>query len=83
MKDTLNHLFAGNSLSKAEANTILTEIAEGKYSEAEIASFLTVFRMRRITAEELSGLVKKYVPGVRRIIDINFSNRHHCLSYQS
>ncbi len=55
MKDTLNQLFTGNCLSKAEAASILTEIAEGKYSEAEIASFLTVFRMRRITADELSG----------------------------
>ena len=55
MKDTLNHLFAGNSLNKAEAAMILTEIAEGKYSEAEIASFLTVFRMRSIKAEELAG----------------------------
>jgi len=55
MKDTLNHLFEGNSLSKAEAASILTEIAEGKYSEAEIASFLTVFRMRAIKAEELAG----------------------------
>lgn len=55
MKDTLNQLFAGNSLSKAEAAMILTEIAEGKYSEAEIASFLTVFRMRPIKAEELAG----------------------------
>jgi len=55
MKDILNHLFAGNSLNKAEATTILTEIAEGKYSEAEIASFLTIFRMRRIMADELAG----------------------------
>jgi anthranilate phosphoribosyltransferase len=55
MKDTLNHLFAGNSLNKAEAALILTEIAEGKYSEAEIASFLTVFRMRSIKAQELAG----------------------------
>lgn len=55
MKDTLNHLFEGNSLGKAEAALILTEIAEGKYSEAEIASFLTVFRMRPIKAEELAG----------------------------
>lgn len=55
MKDTLNHLFEGNSLNKAEAAFILTEIAEGKYSEAEIASFLTVFRMRSIKAEELAG----------------------------
>jgi anthranilate phosphoribosyltransferase len=55
MKDILNHLFAGNSLSKAEAQQILVYIAEGKYSEAEIASFLTVFRMRQIKAEELAG----------------------------
>lgn len=55
MKDKLNHLFAGQSLQKAEAAAILTEIAEGKYSEAEIASFLTVFRMRPIKAEELAG----------------------------
>jgi anthranilate phosphoribosyltransferase len=55
MKDTLNQLFAGNSLSKAEAHQMLVRIAEGQFSEAEIASFLTVFRMRRITADELSG----------------------------
>lgn len=55
MKDTLNYLFAGNNLNKADAALILTEIAEGKYSEAEIASFLTVFRMRPIKAEELAG----------------------------
>jgi len=55
MKDILNHLFAGNSLNKTEAAAVLTEIAEGKYSEAEIASLLTVFRMRTIRAEELAG----------------------------
>lgn len=55
MKDTLNHLFAGNSLSKTEAHQILLHIAEGQFSEAEIASFLTVFRMRRIKPEELAG----------------------------
>lgn len=55
MKDILNHLFAGNHLNKTEASNILTEIAEGRYSEAEIASFLTVFRMRPIEAAELAG----------------------------
>ena len=39
MKDTLNHLFAGNSLTKAEAYQMLVNIAEGQYSDAEIASF--------------------------------------------
>lgn len=55
MKDTLNHLFAGNTLTKDEAHQTLVGIAEGQFSDAEIASFLTVFRMRRIKAEELSG----------------------------
>ena len=55
MKDTLNQLFAGNNLTKEEARTMLVRIAEGQFSEAEIASFLTVFRMRRIKAEELAG----------------------------
>ncbi|HAH24706.1 MAG TPA: anthranilate phosphoribosyltransferase [Prolixibacteraceae bacterium] len=55
MKELLNYLFAGNSLNKAEAANTLTEIAEGRYSEAEIASFLTVFRMRKIVADELAG----------------------------
>jgi anthranilate phosphoribosyltransferase len=55
MKDTLNNLFAGNNLTKAEAHQMLVNIAEGQFSDAEIASFLTVFRMRRITGEELAG----------------------------
>lgn len=55
MKDTLNHLFAGNCLTKADAHQMLVSIAEGQFSDAEIASFLTVFRMRRIIGEELAG----------------------------
>lgn len=55
MKDTLNYLFAGNTLTKEEARTILTRVGEGQFSEAEIAALLTVFRMRKIKAEELSG----------------------------
>ncbi|HKJ40861.1 MAG TPA: anthranilate phosphoribosyltransferase [Sunxiuqinia sp.] len=55
MKDTLNYLFEGNTLTKDEAQKVLTKIGEGVFSEAEIASFLTVFRMRSIKAEELAG----------------------------
>ena len=55
MRDTLNYLFSGNSLTKEEACDVLTKIAEGQFSEAEIASFLTVYRMRRIKPEELAG----------------------------
>ena len=55
MRDTLNYLFSGSSLTKEEARGVLTKIAEGQFSEAEIASFLTVYRMRRIEPEELAG----------------------------
>jgi len=37
---------------------MLVRIAEGQFSDAEIAAFLTVFRMRRIKAEELAGFRK-------------------------
>jgi len=55
MKDTLNYLFEGNSLSKEQAREVLTKIAEGQFSDAEIASFLTVYRMRTVKADELAG----------------------------
>lgn len=55
MKETLNYLFSGKTLNKAQACRVLTQIAEGQFSEAEIASFLTVYRMRPIKAEELTG----------------------------
>lgn len=55
MKEILNHLFAGNTLTKEEAHRALAGIGEGQFSDSEIASFLTVFRMRPIKAEELAG----------------------------
>lgn len=55
MKDTLNYLFSGKTLTKEEARHALIGIGEGQFSESEIASFLTVFRMRPIKAEELAG----------------------------
>jgi anthranilate phosphoribosyltransferase len=55
MKDTLNYLFTGKSLTKEHARKILTHIAEGKFTDAEIAAFLTVYRMRTVNAVELCG----------------------------
>ena len=55
MKDILNYLFDHNTLDKAAAKAVLTDIGSGKYNESEIASFLTVFNMRNITVEELGG----------------------------
>ncbi|MEL6191597.1 MAG: anthranilate phosphoribosyltransferase [Bacteroidota bacterium] len=56
MKDILNHLFEHHTLSHEEARGILTKIAQGgQYTPSQVAAFLTVFNMRSITVEELSG----------------------------
>ncbi|NQY67524.1 MAG: anthranilate phosphoribosyltransferase [Flavobacteriales bacterium] len=55
MKEILNHLFDHNTLGKAAAKAVLTDIGSAKYNNSEIAAFLTVFQMRDITIEELGG----------------------------
>jgi anthranilate phosphoribosyltransferase len=48
MKQTLEYLFEGNTLSRTGARLSLLEIGKGMHSEAEFASFLTVYKMRPI-----------------------------------
>jgi anthranilate phosphoribosyltransferase len=55
MKAILNKLYNHERLSKSEAKKILIDIASEKYNEAHLASFMTVFMMRPITVDELSG----------------------------
>ncbi len=55
MKETLNYLFQGNVLSQQKAKEVLTDIASGKFSNEEMASFLTVYVMRKITPAEILG----------------------------
>jgi len=55
MKEILNYLFEYKRLTKQEAEDILTEITAGNLSDAEIASFITVFNMRTISIDELEG----------------------------
>ncbi len=66
MKETLQYLFEGNTLTTKEAEEILIKIGSDNFSEIEISSFLTVFLMRPITAGELKGfrdaLLKMAVP---------------------
>ncbi|MCL7753619.1 anthranilate phosphoribosyltransferase [Polaribacter sp. Z022] len=55
MKAILNRLYNHERLSKSEAKQILKDIAAEKYNDAHLASFMTVFMMRPITVDELSG----------------------------
>lgn len=55
MKKILNYLFDHKTLSRNEAEEVLTNIATGRYSESEMAAFITVYLMRSITVDELTG----------------------------
>jgi anthranilate phosphoribosyltransferase len=77
MKKLLQYLFEHKTLSQEEARDVLIQISEGKYSEHEVTSFVTVFLMRSITIQELMGfrdallsLAVKIHLGVDDAIDI-------------
>ena len=55
MKSTLAHLLNHQTLDRATAHKTLLGIGRGDYNSAQIASFLTIFALRGLTAEELGG----------------------------
>lgn len=55
LQPTLKRLFEYNTLSKEEAREILVNITSENYSKSEVVAFLSVFMMRSVTVEELSG----------------------------
>ncbi len=55
MKATLEKLFLHQKLSREEAKTQLLAIGRGEVNAAQIAAFLTVYRMRSMNVEELAG----------------------------
>lgn len=55
MKQILQYLLNHNTLSRAEAKSILLEISLNKFNENEVTAFVTIFLMRSITLDELEG----------------------------
>ena len=55
MKNIILKLTQHQTLSQAEAKDVLIRIAKGEFNDVQIASFLTVFMMRTVTIEELTG----------------------------
>jgi anthranilate phosphoribosyltransferase len=55
MKNILNRLINHEMLTAAEAKEVLVNISNGSYNPSQISSFLTVYMMRSISIEELSG----------------------------
>ena len=48
-------MFEHKSLSREESRDILLNIADSKYNDAQLSAFMTVYLMRSITIDELSG----------------------------
>lgn len=55
MKQILLRLTSHEFLNREEARDILTRITNSEFSNSEVAAFLTVYMMRTISVEELSG----------------------------
>ena len=55
MKQLLNQLYEYKSLSKEQAKEALINIATEKYNHTQVAAFLSVYLMRSITVDELTG----------------------------
>lgn len=61
MKEVLTYLLEKNVLTKEAAKETLLNMGQGKYSDPEIAAFLTVYMMREITPKELSGFREAFL----------------------
>ena len=77
MKHLLNILFDQQPLTHAEAREAMTQMGQGGANAAEMAAFMTVYRMRPITVPELAGfrdalleLSRDPELGTRDVIDI-------------
>ncbi len=55
MKQILNQLFEHKRLSAKQAKEVLVNISKEVYNPAQIAAFISVYLMRSISVEELSG----------------------------
>lgn len=55
MKEILNHLIEHRTLTREDAREVLKNITAGNYNQSQIAAFMTVYMMRSITVNELSG----------------------------
>lgn len=55
MRNLLYKMFEHKSLTHDEAREVLLNIADGKYNDSQLSAFMTVYLMRSITIDELTG----------------------------
>jgi len=78
LQSILKKLFDYQTLSRQEAREILANITAEVYSKSEVVAFLSVFMMRPVTVEELSGFRDALLELCRRVDLSNFDTIDLC-----
>jgi anthranilate phosphoribosyltransferase len=71
MKNILNQLINHKTLTKEEAKNVLINLSSGQYNASQMAAFMTVYMMRSITIDELTGFREALL---ELCVPIDFSN---------
>ena len=71
MKNILNQLINHKTLSQEEAKKVLINLSSGQYNASQMAAFMTVYMMRSITIEELTGFREALL---ELCVPVDFSN---------
>lgn len=74
MNRILSNLFEHKSLTRNEARDVMLNIADGMYNDNQLSAFMTVYLMRSITPEELTGF-RDAILQRRVVIDLGESAR--------
>ena len=56
IREAIEELVAGRSLSMDQASAVMDEIMEGQATQAQLAAFLTALRLKGETPEEIAGM---------------------------
>ncbi|MDP2989842.1 MAG: anthranilate phosphoribosyltransferase [Kiritimatiellota bacterium] len=56
IKEAIQTLVSGKSLTREEAAAVMEEVMEGKATPSQLGAFLTALRMKDETADEIAGL---------------------------
>jgi anthranilate phosphoribosyltransferase len=71
MKNILNQLINHKTLTQEEAKNVLIKLSSGHYNASQMAAFMTVYMMRSITIEELTGFREALL---ELCVPVDFSN---------
>jgi anthranilate phosphoribosyltransferase len=75
IKEAIQKLVDGKSLTLEEASTVMEEIMDGQVAPSQFGSFVTALRMKGETVEEIAGLARimraraLHVKGTDQIVD--------------